>query len=101
MIDYGEFDYDDSRTSDEATYNGIWRRVFNDCVTFQPDYLKSLQVNSWDYAVIKYPFVPGFHVVQFEDNFDDDEYILSTHKTLHEAMGVLKVLLANGGVRYD
>lgn len=88
-------------SADETTYNGIWRRVFDDCVTFQPDYLQSRRVQSWDYAVIKYPFVPGFHVVQFANNYDDDEYVLSTHKTLHEAMGVCRVLLANGGVTYD
>ncbi len=89
--------------SDEATFHGIWRRVWDDCVTFQPDYLQGEHVNYWDYAVCKYPFVPGFHVVQFteEDDYDDCETILSTHKTLHEAMGVVKILLASGGVRYD
>lgn len=83
----------------ETVANGVWRRVFDDCVTFQPAYLRSYEAN-WFYAVFKYPFVPGFHVCEFTDDPEDDsESILSTHKTLHEAMGILKLLLANGGVK--
>lgn len=89
---------------DDVTRHGIWRRMFADCVSFQPDYLQANDIDHWDYAVMKYPFVPGFHVVHFgiPENPDDidAEYVLSTHKTLHEAMGVLKVLLAAGGVHY-
>lgn len=86
--------------TNESTSNGVWRRIWDDCVTFQPDYLRTDVAASWDYAVFKYPHVQGFHVCQF-GAFDGDEAILSSHKTLHEAMGVLKVLLANGGVKYD
>lgn len=82
----------------EAIHNDVWRRVFGDCVTFQPAYLRDGE-HSWDYAVFKYPFVPGFHVCQFPEGDDDAECVLSSHKTLHEAMGVCKVLLANGGVQ--
>jgi hypothetical protein len=90
-------------TRGEAIAHGVWRRVFDDCVTFQPDYLHDNDdVRYWLYAVLKYPFVPGFHVVQFTDEGDpeDNETVLSTHKTLHEAMSVVRVLLSNGGVRY-
>ncbi len=95
--------YADGDAPSDATNNGIWRRVFDDCVSFQPDYLQANGIDHWDYAVCKYPFVPGFHVVQFTDynDYEDGDYILSTHKTLHEAMNILKVLLANGGVHYD
>lgn len=91
---------------DEAVTHGVWRRVFDDCVTFQPDWLRGNDdVDCWDYAVFKFPFVPGFHVCKIYDDgspegVGDWEEILSTHKTLHEAMGVLKILLASGGVQY-
>lgn len=86
----------------ESVSHGVWRRVWDDCVTFQPVYLQEHNVRYWQYAVTKYPFVPGFHVIQFadEDSYEDYETILSSHKTLAEAMNILKVLLANGGVRY-
>jgi hypothetical protein len=85
----------------DAVRDGIWRRGFEHCVTFQPDYLYyDHTVASWDYAVEKYPFVPGFHVVRLFDDDHDTEIVLSTHKTLAEAMSICKVLLANGGVHY-
>ena len=86
----------------DAIRDGVWRRVFDDVVTVQPDYLfHDDKVDEWDYAVEKYPFVPGFHVVSI-DHFSDvlQDRILSSHKTLAEAMSICKVLLANGGVRY-
>lgn len=90
---------------DETISHGVWRRVFDDCVTFQPDWLRDNDsVDCWDYAVFKYPTVSGFHVCYIPDmepeEDDNCETILSTHKTLHEAMGVVRVLLASGGVRY-
>jgi len=93
---------------DEAITHGVWRRVFDDCVTFQPDWLRDNDdVECWLYAVFRYPYVPGFHVCymgptdETSDEYPGDcEVILSTHKTLHEALGVCKVLLANGGVHY-
>lgn len=85
--------------------NGLLRRVFNDFAQWLPQEVFD-NANAWDYAVYKYPFVPGFHVCRI---YDDDtpqgegdwEEILSSHKTLHEAMGVCRVLLANGGAHYD
>ena len=64
------------------------------------------RAGAWDYAVYKFPFVSGFHVCQIHDDntpegYDDWSQILSSHKTLHEAMGVCKVLLANGGAHYE
>lgn len=82
----------------EHVANDVWRRVWPDCVTFQPAYLRTYE-ETWYYAVFKYPFVPGFHVC--ESDHQTEEYVLSTHKTLHEAMGILKVLLANGGTSRD
>lgn len=82
--------------------NGTWRRMFDDCVSYQPEFLKHDHgIDHWDYVVMKYPFVPGFHVVHLDNDDDTTETVLSTHKTLHEAMGVLKILLASGGVHYD
>jgi hypothetical protein len=78
----------------------VIRRVYDDSVQWVPwDLVKDAR--EWDYAVYKFPFVPGFHLCLMED--DDDapdvthETILSTHKTLHEAMGLCRLLLANGG----
>lgn len=93
--------WEDYSSKYDVVRDGMWRRIFEDAVSWQPDYLKEDSVSHWDYGVCKYAFVPGFHVVQFDDGADDQEYILSSHKTLHEAMGVCKVLLANGGVHYD
>ncbi len=84
----------------DAVRDGMWRRVFNDVVTFQPDYIfYDKSIDEWDYAVEKYPFVPGFHVVEI-NQMDDmlQDRVLSSHKTLAEAMSICKVLLANGGV---
>lgn len=84
--------------------NGLLRRTFNDCTQWLPQEVFD-NAEEWDYAVYKYPFVPGFHVCEIHDDgtvmgYDDSETILSSHKTLHEAMGVCRVLLANGGVKY-
>lgn len=89
----------------DAVYDGMWRMMFEDSVAFQPDYLYyDHSVDEWDYIVEKYPFVPGFHVCQLDMDHDSigmQTFILSTHKTLAEAMSICKVLLANGGVRYE
>lgn len=98
------FDYP---TANAHLPGDITRRVFDDAVQFVPSWLiNNPEVESWDYSVFKFPFVPGFHVcyMEDEDEFDDtsdiQEFILSTHKTLHEAMGVCRLLLANGGIKY-
>ena len=93
-------DDDDLWEADDGIIaHDVWIRLFEDSVTFQPTYLKYANtVYEWDYAVSKFPFVPGFHVCEFDD--DGQEYVLSTHKTLHEAMDIVKILLASGGVRY-
>lgn len=82
------------------------RRVFDTAVQWLPAWvLTDPHVRGWDYAVFKFPFVSGFHVCEMESDDKDavltHETILSTHKTLHEAMGVCRILLANGGVQYD
>ena len=84
----------------DAVSHGMWRRVFEAVVTWQPDYIfHDDSIVEWDYCVGKFPFVPGFHVCHIDD--DGDEHILSTHKTLHEAMDIVKILLASGGVRHE
>lgn len=84
--------------------NGMLRRVFDDYVQWIPEWLfDNDDVDCWLYAVYKLPFVPGFHLCRIGEELGDDEdtvHIISTHKTLAEAMGVCKVLLANGGVLY-
>jgi hypothetical protein len=85
----------------DAVGHGVWRRVFEDLVAWQPDSIYyDDRVVEWDYSVCKYPFVPGFHVTHLDHESQSDT-ILSSHKTLHEAMAICKVLLANGGVRYE
>jgi hypothetical protein len=81
------------------------RRIYDDSVQWLPwDLVKD--ASEWDYAVFKFPFVPGFHVCSMEDGWDSEDpdrtqaTILSTHKTLAEAMNILRVLLANGGAHY-
>jgi hypothetical protein len=87
------------------TSSGLYRRVFGDFVQWLPfDVWRN--ATSWDYAVFKWPFVPGFHLCRIHDDdtpegLGDWEEILSTHKTLHEAMAICRVLLANGGATYD
>lgn len=84
--------------------HGMLRRTFNNCTQWIPQEVFE-KAEQWDYAVYRFPFVPGFHVCRI---YDDDtpagdadwEEILSTHKTLHEAMAICKVLLANGGAHY-
>lgn len=79
-------------------------RIYDDSVQWIPKYLLGETVK-FDYAVFKFPFVPGFHLCFMEDDGDTlggtHETILSTHKTLHEAMGLCKLLLANGGIHRD
>ena len=87
-----------------AMHDTLARRIFDDSVQWVPKDLMQVEA-TFDYAVFRFPFVPGFHLCLMDD--DDDapngvqEHILSTHKTLHEAMGICKVLLANGGIHRD
>ena len=87
-----------------AKHDTLARRVFDDSVQWIPKYLLGETVK-FDYAVFKFPFVPGFNLCFMEDADDTPDglqvLILSTHKTLHEAMGICKVLLANGGIHDD
>ena len=91
---------------DESMHNDMLRRVFDSYVQWIPAHLmRDLSVSSWFYGVYKFPFVPGFHLCQIgtvlDDTDDDHAYILSSHKTLSEAMSICRLLLANGGVSYD
>ena len=85
----------------------IWgdlaRREFDDHIQWVPSWLiGGAGVFYRRYSVHRYPFVPGYHLVHYPtDSPDDDDCIvISTHKTLAEAVSILKVLLANGGVVY-
>lgn len=82
--------------------DGVWRRVYEDCVTFLPDHLfYDRGVERWDYVVMKFTRVCGFHLCEIRGNDSRNKVkIHSTHKTLAEAMSICKVLLANGGVHY-
>ena len=87
-----------------AMHDTLARRIFDDSVQWIPKDLMQVEA-TFDYAVFKFPFVPGFHLCFLEEDLrlDDEvqEHILSTHKTLHEAMSICKVLLANGGIHRD
>lgn len=87
---------------------GYVRRVFDDCVCFTPNLVYNDDtVEQWYYEVVRLAFVPEYHVVRWEYDYntftDDDPFmtVLSTHKTLAEALSICKVLLANGGVKYE
>lgn len=91
--------------ADVYTADGLVRRVFDDLVQWLPDSVYG-RAAQWDYAVYKFAFVPGFHVCEIHDDGtpdgnDDWEQILSSHRTLAEAMAICKVLLANGGAHYE
>jgi hypothetical protein len=82
--------------------NHYVRRVFPDSVVWVPR-------SHWDtgdnvrfaFVVQKFAFVPDYHVTFLGYDYDADDEgndVMSTHKTLAEAMSILNVLLANGGM---
>ena len=91
--------------SDAIIKDGYARRLFDDCACFTPLLVyQDRNATAWSYDVVRLAFVPAYHVVRWdepEDSFDDpDMTVLSSHKTLAEALSICKVLLANGGVCY-
>ena len=87
-------------------HNGYVRRTFDDGAYWTLDWVfEDTTIEQWQYDVARYPFVPDYHIIQYEtfDSYDDDgqETILSTHKTLAEALSILRVLLASGGIKYE
>jgi hypothetical protein len=93
-------------TADEYRKDGYVRRVFDDCVCFTPTMAyEARNVEQWDYDVVRLAFVPDYHVARWEDEHDEEGNpfmtLLSTHKTLAEAISICKVLLANGGIKYE
>jgi hypothetical protein len=88
-------------------HNVVWgdlmRREFEDHIQWVPTWVVGgYNVDYWKYSVHRYPFVPGYHLAHYpgDDADDDDCIVISTHKTLAEAVSILKILLANGGVVY-
>ena len=80
--------------------NHYVRRVFPDSVVWVPrKYWDSVELNV-AFVVQKFAFVPDYHITFLGYDPDDEstEDIMSTHKTLAEAMDILNVLLANGGM---
>ncbi len=90
--------------NDCTVWHGLVRRVFDDHVQWVPQYIiTDPEFGYFHYAVHRYAFVPEYclvHYINSDDQDDDTEIVLSTHKTLAEAMSICKVLLANGGVHY-
>jgi hypothetical protein len=89
--------------ADTVIWCDLARREFDDHIQWVPSWLISRDdVHHWRYSVHRYPFVPGYHLVHYpgDDADDDDDVVISTHKTLAEAVSILKLLLANGGVVY-
>jgi len=87
-----------------AYWGELVRREFEDHVQWMPRWVvEHADISYWRYSVHRYPFVPDYHLVHYpaDDSDDDDCIVISTHKTLAEAVSILKVLLANGGVVYD
>ena len=100
-----------SKEEEHASYytpvmsNHYVRRVFPASVVWVPR-------SHWDtgysvrfaFVVQKFAFVPDYHITFLGygyDGDDGDDYVMSTHKTLAEAMSILNVLLANGGLIYE
>jgi len=89
--------------TDTVIWCDLARREFDDHIQWVPSWVIGREdVDYWKYSVHRYPFVPGYHLVHYpgDDPIDDDEIVISTHKTLAEAVSILKILLANGGVVY-
>jgi len=88
------------------TKDGYTRRVFNDGAywTIEGIYDND-EIEEWQYDVARYPFVPGYHIIRYDsferDATDSQKTIISTHKTLAEALNIVRVLLASGGIRYE
>ena len=93
---------DDQFYDDRGT---ILMRFFDDFVMFVPyDMTNDRHSHYWTCCVIKLPFVSGFHLVDIDDDGSPTQsclHIVATYKTMHEAMGVLRVLWANGGLVYE
>lgn len=72
--------------------DGYVRRVFDDYVQWFPAAWNN-RPGTLPYCVTRIPFVPGYHLCSFEQG---EIYvytrILSTHKTLHEALDIAKVI---------
>ena len=89
----------DEYSTSRVCRNGYVRRVFEDDVHWAPAWLFDTdEPYSWDYGVMRLPFVPEYLLIEYrDDEHGYYEHILSAHKTLAEAMGILKVLLAAPG----
>lgn len=96
-LDDFENDYDDG--DDHVRRDGYVRRVFADDVHWAPAWIfDDEEDSSWSYGVMRLPFVPEYLLVEYhDDEHGCYESVLSGHKTLTEAMGILKVLLATPG----
>ena len=89
--------------TDTVLWGDLARREFDDHIQWVPSWLlEHADVDYWRYSVHRYPFVPGYHLAHYpgDNSYNDDEIVISTHKTLAEAVSILKLLLANGGVVY-
>jgi hypothetical protein len=92
--------------SSKYRHNGYVRRTFEDGAYWILDWVyDDSNIEEWQYEVARYPFVEDYHITRY-DFFDiladdDQETILSTHKTLAEALSILRVLLASGGIKYE
>jgi hypothetical protein len=87
----------------ETFRDGLCRRVFADYVQWLPaEIARHPALSHFHYCVARFAFVPEYCVIGYylDDPWDADHIVLSTHKTLAEAMGICKVLLACGGVEY-
>ena len=89
--------------TDNVIWGDLARREFDDHIQWVPSWLlEHADVDYWRYSVHRYPFVPGYHLAHYpgDNSYADDVIVISTHKTLAEAVSILKLLLANGGVVY-
>lgn len=88
---------------DDFHRDGYVRRIFMDGAYFTPDSLiGNPEVDEWFYGVTRYPFVPGYNLIKFVDVRNDQyDHIISNHKTLSEALALLRLLLTTpGAVKY-
>ena len=70
------------------------RIVFSSHVEWMIDDVAKTALNSPAYGVVKYPFVQGYHLVERGSHFRTIGHrVISSHKTLAEPMGILRILL--------
>lgn len=84
-----------------ARFKGMYRNCVDDdgaywCFT---EHWDNQDVIDWKYGIAEYAFVPGYNVISFNEENGEGHFsyerVLSNHKTLTEAIAILRLLMAS------